>query len=323
MGAMIPTAASDLTAAWLRAALREAPAFAGVAVRDLRCTRIGEGFGLDGRVYRLTVDPPPAPPGFPLVVKLSDARGGTDEMAFYRCAAGRITARVPRFVAGEADATRAFLLLEDIAPAEQGDVLTGTTPERAEAVIRAMAGYHAVFRGGEGLDLAAWEPDPTRGPRIRERAPRFLERYGEELRELVDGLAERVTDAEARLARARPTLVHGDLHLDNVLFPPEGGPVILDWTRARRGAAALDVAAFLVEGLVPAQRPWLQETLLEAYARAAGEDLRDEVRAALVRRLGMAVLWAGAEEPGFKHPRVPAIVDSLVRNALSAVRAAG
>jgi phosphotransferase family enzyme len=37
------------------------------------------------------------------------------------------------------------------------------------------------------------------------------------------------------------TLLHLDLHPENVLLP-RSGPVVIDWTNARRGAPALDVA---------------------------------------------------------------------------------
>jgi hypothetical protein len=316
---MIPSAPADVTPAWLEAVLRAQPDFADVRIRGVEPHLIGERYGLAGTVVRLDIRAGASLP-FPLVAKLSAARPGAAEIGFYRNLAPRMPTRLPRFVAGACEGDRAFLLLEDVGPAEQGDVLAGATPEEADALMRTMGRFHAAFEGGEALDLPEWIPDPARAEKIRERAPRFLDRYGSDLRGLVASLPGLADEAAARLARARPTLVHGDLHLDNVLFPPGGEPVILDWTETRKGPAALDVAALLMDGLTPEQRRMLEGSLLDAYRGVTGIDLAEDVRAAYVLRLAATVRWAGAEDPGFHRPRVKEIVDLMVRNGVAAVR---
>ena len=82
------------------------------------------------------------------------------------------------------------------------------------------------------------------------------------------------------------TLVHADLHLDNVLFEEEGRPVILDWARAARGPAAIDLVELL---LAMASLSRFDDTfhLYREEMRARGIELD---AAALRRQLGGALL---------------------------------
>lgn len=71
-------------------------------------------------------------------------------------------------------------------------------------------------------------------------------------------------------------LLHLDLHPMNVLLGP-GGPVVIDWTNAARGAAAFDagytyvvMATFEVEGVKDRLG---QRLLVEAFAAARGRRL--------------------------------------------------
>jgi aminoglycoside phosphotransferase (APT) family kinase protein len=325
----VPGSPAEITVPWLSGVLADAPGCAGLHVTAIAPHVIGEGFGLDGTVVRLGLETSPAPPPFPLVAKLARAKPGGVEIGFYRTAARHMPIRLPRFLAGDVDeaAARAFLLLECIEPAAQGDALVGATAPQAEAVVRQMARFHAAFAGfGPPRDLPAWGTEPGRlEAALRERIPRFLERYGATLpdggRELVAALPEAAPAAEARLLAARPTLIHGDLHLDNVLFPPQGEPVILDWTHARSGPAAVDLARFLIEGLSNAARPRLQEALLDSYARLVGGDrerIGADVGIAFVRCAAGAVTWAGAEDRALEHPRAERVLASLVKNATAA-----
>jgi aminoglycoside phosphotransferase (APT) family kinase protein len=101
--------------------------------------------------------------------------------------------------------------------------------------------------------------------------------------------------APARLAGDR--LLHGDLHPLNVLMAPDG-PVVIDWTNARRGAPALDVAdAWLVLATADVPGSLATRTVARFGTRVflrsflAGVD-REEARRALpvaaARRLGDA-----------------------------------
>jgi hypothetical protein len=325
----VPGTPAELTPAWLTASLAGAPGFSGIRVTALSRQVIGEGFGLDGTVVRLGLETSPAPPPIPLVAKLARAKPGRIETDFYRRLAPLMPIRLPRLLASAVDAEgdRAVLLLEDIGPAEQGDILKGVTREQAEAVVRSMARFHRAFAGHDVLeDLPPWESQRARLVEIvRARTPLFLERYGASLPprglELVASLPDALPEIEAELLAAPRTLLHGDLHVENVIFPPRGEPVILDWTGACSGPAAADLSHLLVEGPTPAERARFAEDLIDLHVAVAGGDrgrLAREVRLAYVTHAARALGWGGKEHPGVDHPRVPPLVDAVVRNAFAA-----
>ncbi|HRE01610.1 MAG TPA: phosphotransferase, partial [Ilumatobacteraceae bacterium] len=81
------------------------------------------------------------------------------------------------------------------------------------------------------------------------------------------------------------TIVHLDLHPDNVMMTPDG-PMVIDWANGADGPAELDVAMtwVVMEPVVqvfPEARP-----LLDGFLDAAGRDLAHRgLRAACDRRL--------------------------------------
>jgi aminoglycoside phosphotransferase (APT) family kinase protein len=120
----------------------------------------------------------------------------------------------------------------------------GGDPEREALVMRhALAAGYPVPRvldvSGDSLVLE-WIEGPTmldvalRRPWTIPRHARLLARLHEQLHQI---------EAPESLASAGPgdRLIHLDLHPENVILSPEG-PVVIDWTNARRGEPALDVA---------------------------------------------------------------------------------
>jgi aminoglycoside phosphotransferase (APT) family kinase protein len=78
------------------------------------------------------------------------------------------------------------------------------------------------------------------------------------------------------------TVLHGDLHPDNVLLGPRG-PVVIDWTNARRGPAGFDVALVWlllacaeIHELPPVPRlmiAMLRRRFVAAFLSAGGREL--------------------------------------------------
>jgi hypothetical protein len=69
--------------------------------------------------------------------------------------------------------------------------------------------------------------------------------------------------------REATTLIHGDLHLGNMVFDAgneEQEPILLDWQFFGSGDPALDVAYFFLMSLAP--DPLLEERLLHSYCDA-------------------------------------------------------
>jgi tRNA A-37 threonylcarbamoyl transferase component Bud32 len=93
-------------------------------------------------------------------------------------------------------------------------------------------------------------------------------------------------------------VVHLDLHPGNVIMSDTRGPVLVDWARARGGAAALDVAVttlVLAEVAVDAGGDYSRaaRTLLAAFVGVAGEDPVRVLDEAIEVRRGDPALVAG------------------------------
>src|SRR5262249_28606808 len=81
---------------------------------------------------------------------------------------------------------------------------------------------------------------PTMASDSRHR-PWLIRTHMRTLAELHKRLHEIDAPAGLRAVGDGDTLLHLDFHPENVLLSPNG-PVVIDWTNARRGSAPLDVA---------------------------------------------------------------------------------
>jgi aminoglycoside phosphotransferase (APT) family kinase protein len=352
----VPAHPGELTAAWLTDALRASGVLTGGEVSDVRWHPIGADRGFTGVIARLRLGysgcgPDERPPAslvakFPLAeraeastysARREDAKAAlaqferaVRELRFYEDVAPRAGVPVPHLYTGltAPDSLGVVLLLEDIADAAPGDALTGCSTEQAAAVVDAVAPLHAW--GREQSDLPDWVPEPPAGYQdIQDRyagyVEPFLARWGERLpgevvdvvRRLADGLA----DVLAGLDAAPATLVHGDLHLDNVLFPgrPDRPVVVLDWQGIRRGPAVVDVASFVIGALEPTERRAAADGIFTRFAARLAEcgvtdysvaDLRKDTRLVLLRWVAGAIGWVVAAVDGTAGSREQALVDA-------------
>ncbi len=164
-------------------------------------------------------------------------------------------------------------------------IAAAMTPEGrgrlGRSLARTLALVHAVDLAETGLDtLASHEP----------YAPRQLRRWlrqwaGSKTRELpaVDRLAGRL--AAAVPEQHEVTLVHGDLHLVNVIAAPDGSAIraVVDWELCTLGDPVADLGTLLaywqrpgdpIGGIFPASRlPGFPERaeLVASYAAEAGD----------------------------------------------------
>ena len=216
----------------------------------------------------------------------------------------------PRFLG----AVNGLLLLEDVG-GRQGDVLAGCSVEEAELVLERVARFHAAHRGGrEGFPR--WGRDPhARQERHASRVDAFIERYGAQLPAVVVGLADalrtQLASVLAELAATSPALIHGDLHLDNVLFDAGDRPVVvLDWQHAATGPAAWDVALFLYGSLAPDDRRSVEDEVMAQCARELGcspRELRRDCALALLVQLAGLIGWLSRAPSSDAGPRELAV----------------
>lgn len=217
------------------------------------------------------------------------------EVRFYRELLALVEASVPACLFGEVDVETGWftLLLQDMAPAVQGDQLLGCTPAQAELALVELARVHA--SGWQRPELAAvsWlnrtTPESTTftAALISGLFPGFLERYADQLTARQAEICTRLIDRlEAYLAdRSGPmTLVHGDYRLDNLLFEGAEAVTVIDWQTATWAPAMVDTSYFLACALAdPAERATLEHGLVRRY--------HDELVAGGVTDYGWEACW--------------------------------
>ena len=289
----------SLTPEWLTAVL--VVAGHDVRVRSFRHRPIGTGQMAHSERIELDYHDP-LPTGAPasLVGKFpspspesraSGARGGyRSETRFYTDLARRLSIRTPRCLYGALgeDESTFTLILEDMAPAVQGDQIAGASGEWLEAAVRNLAGLHAPLWNSPELDRLDWMTSGAgeEFARYVELAtPIFLSRYGDRLaaedQEVLSRFAERAPRWVARRPADR-TLVHGDYRLDNLLFRDgPSGPVVtaVDWQTLSVACGGQDLAFLLGNGCEPAERRARENGILSAYRETLaglGVDRRPE-----------------------------------------------
>ncbi len=153
-----------------------------------------------------------------------------------------------------------------------------------------------------------WMGDPdARHERYSRGVEPFLERWKdrlpEEIRQLVLDLRPVYREILAEIATAPETLIHTDLHLDNIAFDGSHGVTVIDWQSISRGPAAIDLAAFLSVSLDADARRAAESDLLRGYHDVlvahgvtgySHDQLWRDYRLALLCILANIVNWLGS-----------------------------
>jgi aminoglycoside phosphotransferase (APT) family kinase protein len=301
----IPRSPGDIDVAFIAGCLAQSGTLReGGVVSDISVQVIGTETGFTGVVARVFLKYTPPEPEEPasLVVKLPMARqeiptffqqrAATDpafrrraydraigEVHFYERLAKPLHAPSPSvyYAAFDDSEDAVVMVMEDLA-GSVGDALGGCSIDQAAAILQSMAPFHAA---GWNIALsaatdAAWLPSfgadvAIRTQRYRESLPIFLSRCNERLSTssvaLLERLAGRLDLVIAELAASPRTVLHGDLHLDNIIFGGTCGqpsPVVIDWQGVSLGPAAIDVA-FIAGALAPEARRESESRLLRNY----------------------------------------------------------
>jgi hypothetical protein len=197
-----------------------------------------------------------------------------NESAFFATVAPILDIPLPMcFYAGTDDASgQSALLLEDLVASgcSFGDIDRPLTPELAGRTIDLLASLHARLWGEPPRSIGAPEGqrmivDFLVGPDNWKRCL-DLGRF--------DALPADVADRElvsAAIVRALEhrdgpmCVLHGDVHLGNMYFAPDGDPRFLDWQVAGPGHWAADIAYFIVCALDTDTRRECEAELLQRY----------------------------------------------------------
>jgi hypothetical protein len=277
----------ELSADWLTAALRESGAVRdAAAVTRLETTAIGTGQMSESHRVSLAWDEraPAGPASVVIKVAAADQTSRSTgvglgiyerEIRFYREVAPRVGGPVAacHFAAYDPQEGWFTLVLEDAAPAVQGDQIAGCTVEEARLAMRELARIHAPVWNDQQLGAADWlnQPPVVDEAIVGQLVGGFLERYEARLAPEHRAVVERfVTRLDAWLAdRRRPfSIAHGDYRLDNLLFGEPGGPkplTVVDWQTVSWGPPLLDTSYFLGAGLAVGDRRAHEEALVREY----------------------------------------------------------
>ena len=189
------------------------------------------------------------------------------EVRFYAEIRDLVSIRTPRCYYGaiEGEGPEFVLILEDLAPGEQGDQIVGCSADDASAAVLELVGLHA----------PTWNRDLSAHPWLDRRADQrgdptadtialyghllgpFLDRFGDRLQSDEKAIIERVATSTGPPWYPEPdhrALVHVDYRLDNILFDRSVHPPrvsVVDWQSVTVGAPLNDVAYFIGAGLLP------------------------------------------------------------------------
>lgn len=305
----IPAAITDITPEWLTQVWRHLGHEAAVA--GLNSRRIGTG--QTALSQRLVIDYAQRNEGLPesLIAKLihpepASRTAGQQmgsyarEYGFYTTILPTVRVPAPRCWHAAIDVETAdfVLLLEDMAPAQQGDQIAGCDETTARRAVEAIAGLHAPrwgdatlreYRFLAGVGEGIGDPSSVPPEQFAQFWQAFLGRYGERLGADIVGVGEGLARHFGNWARPYPgprTITHGDFRLDNILIDHANAarPItVVDWQTAGHGCGTSDVAYFLGAGLLPETRRRHERDLLRAYHEA--------LRAGGVRDYGFEQLW--------------------------------
>jgi hypothetical protein len=294
-GMRVPAHPEELDPPWLTACLRHAGVLGdGERVVTCELTRVGEGGGFAGRIFRVALryEPASTHPPASLIAKFASAHAPTRdlmsmfdayarEVRFYRELAGEVGLGTPRCYFAHYDKAEGLflVLLEDLAPAETAPREQGYTLEQAQLVLEQLAAMHARF--WNRVDHLPWlvlsdELFTAMRERFLAAVPRVVSRFGRDYPTLARAARQfevffEGDEVTAETRRPPLTVAHNDMHIDNVFLPSAHGGrfAVIDWQSvavSRQGTS--DVARVLCMSLQPETRRRHASTLLRHYHRA-------------------------------------------------------
>lgn len=335
--------AEELGADWLTQAL-------GQTVTGFEVDAVGTG--QMGSCFRVTLKGDPDLPASTLL-KLPNGDAASramvagayrSEVRFYTELLSTVAIRTPQCFATTAvtDDGRFSMLLQDMAPAVQGDQIAGCTPDQARDAAVNLAGLHGPRWNDqslleiEGLTMSGPEDATLLASVYGPATETFFDQLGNALSpETRETLLACVEVAEAwSLARQseRFGLVHGDYRLDNLLFDPTpGAPPVsaVDWQTLSLGLPARDLAYLLGTGLSVEDRRQHEESLVGAYHQSlmtfgvtdySAETCWDDYRFAMIQGPLVSVFGCAY---GARTERGDAMFAAMVERSCAAIRDLG
>ena len=201
------------------------------------------------------------------------------ETSFYSEICSSIDARVPDcyHVEYSAHDDEFLLLLEDLAPARQGDQLGGCNVDDAMLAVTEMAKLHGSLWGSPLIKKNEWllrnssDSGTSTLQLLQSVYPAFCQRYEGRVDSEVVKVGQQLVEQFPTYITAQPkpnTVVHRDFRLDNLLFGDwdgSRGVAILDWQTASEGVAISDLSYFVGSALLPEVRIDREREVVKHY----------------------------------------------------------
>lgn len=289
-----PTLVADpdlVTPEWLTDVLRHGGAIDDATkVTSFDAKAIGTGQVGANMRYQLTYEGAPGPST--IVCKFSSrdpqsAATGVQtltyetEVAFYRDLAETVDISRPHCYFAELHSGTAdvVLVMEDLAPAEQGDQITGCTVAEATLAVDEAAKLHGPRWGDPTLRDMPWlDRSSTQGGLVGMLGmiwDAFVDRYKATLEPVTLEAGPQLAALAPKLSSIAPaalTPVHSDFRLDNMLFGGARPLVVVDWQTVQLGVGPSDVAYFLGNAFDADVRRGCERDLVTRYHRALVDD---------------------------------------------------
>ena len=202
----------------------------------------------------------------------------TREVNFYKRFSTSARARIPRCFFAEQNESGFAIVLEDLAPARQGDQIAGVSLEQAEQAIAEAAKLHASHWCDDSINALPWVTGTKAAPVWKDPGSamahmwsKFCDRYEDRISASAMDVGDQFIPNfdQYWIGREGPKcLIHNDFRPDNMMFgTTEGGyPVaIVDWQTLGFGCGTSDVSYFLAGALKPDLRQKNLNALLNKY----------------------------------------------------------
>lgn len=203
------------------------------------------------------------------------------EVEFYRDVAPRLSISLPEIYYLDVDDSgeQFLILMEDLAPARQGDQLAGCDASVVRTAVLELVGLQAPTWCDATLGVRFREPEDgffsDMHAVYNQALPQFVERFGEHLAAdelaIIQRLAACPTAPLFQPVGEPYCLEHRDYRLDNFMIDISRSPprvVVVDWQGMRTGRPLNDIALCIASSLRPEERRAVEQEILRDYHAA-------------------------------------------------------
>jgi len=194
------------------------------------------------------------------------------EALFYSTIALEGTIPAPK--AHVIDPTLQVFLLEDMGLHQAGDLVDGYTAEEGRSTVSSLLAFHKAWAGADALG-AFGLPSPLQSitglpPLLQEAIEAIhqpvLSTLSPRFQRVITALPGRLEILATALSSEPTTLLHGDLHVGNILYSTDSAVAgVIDWQLMAVGSPMIDLAYFLVQSGQGEDREQVEPWALNQY----------------------------------------------------------